>query len=151
MKIYRRYYGSQTTAAGSPTSVVLPRPHQSDVDWTKTWRWKGLLPAIVDLDFLLPEPRHLCSGHRLGTTASCSGQRRGVGPSAAGSGAQVGDNRWQQSLPPPCLGSCTSGSQSKSSFPETVTQTTVLLWKYQRRQRTDVLCAITTTAERLSR
>ena len=53
----RRYYECQTTGSGSPTSLVLPIPlqHQSEVDWTTTWRRKG----IVARDCLPLEPRFL--------------------------------------------------------------------------------------------
>ena len=68
---------------------------------------------------------------------------RGTVASAAGSGVPAGDDRGQQSLSPPCRGSCTSGSQSQSSFPPIPAQPwlrytplRVSLWKYQRRQRT---------------
>ena len=72
----RRYYESQTTVSGSPTSLVLPLPHQSE---TEPLAARCRLPA-----------------------ARCPLQ--GVGASrwwclvAAGSGAPAGDNRGQQSL-----------------------------------------------------
>ena len=58
--------------------------------------------------------------------------------SVAGSGAPAGDNRGQQSLSPPCHSSCTSGSQSQSSFPPIPSQPWlgVSLWNYQSSQRT---------------
>ena len=49
-------------------TLVLPLPHQSEVDWTATWRRKRLLPAFVNRDCLPPEPRW----PRWGTTASAA-------------------------------------------------------------------------------
>ena len=68
---------SQTSPSGSPTSLVLPLPHQSEVDWTATCRRRGLLPVIVDRNCLPPEPH--CP--RWGTRASAadSGQRGSCG------------------------------------------------------------------------
>ena len=83
--------------------------------------------GIVARDCLPPEPRCPLTRHHGG------GGQRGSG----------GRQSRAQSLSPPCRGSCTSGSQSKSSFsPQFLVnhgwenRLLVTLWKYQRHQRT---------------
>ena len=127
----RRYNESQMTASGSQTSLVLPIPHQSEVDWTATWRTKGLCPRLSTARAPLtaaeaPPPR-----------------KRSELPRGGGQQGSGGDNRGQQSLSPPFRGSCSSGRQSQSSFPQIPSQPwrrypplQVSLWK------TRDLCAI---------
>ena len=71
---------SQMTASGSPTSLVLPLFNHSEVDWTATWRRKGLLPVIVfrrspAARARAPPPRKQAAGSAKAVVSRGSGQR----------------------------------------------------------------------------
>jgi hypothetical protein len=89
--------------------------------------------GIVARNCLLPEPRcPLLRDNRLGSGAAVSGLRAAVsGQRAAVSGQRAAGSA--EAVVPNFL------SPNSFSTKAEITPTTVLLWKYQRRQKTDVL------------
>ena len=124
-----RYNGSQMTASGSPTSLVLPFPHQSEVAFRLYLDMEKLLPLIVSRHS--PAARQWrClgnglgsgSGQRLisaaGSTAAClSSLLHVVGTTALAAVPRQPHASAASSMSQVCGGSASSGSQSQNSFP----------------------------------